>query len=468
MNQKRLSRRSFLKSSVAVAAFVSSGSLAYSSESAQVFNNAPVSPLKIPGWRRGHLHQHSFWSDGSATLEEACSLYRDAGYEFVIPSDHGRFQADTDKWFTLEGGKKAAFERGQERYKFPMETKEEDGKLQLCMRNFDEISALLNQEDRFLLIPGHELTTHGADGVQVHSNLINSREEVTQELVDKLEGQAPAMFMSRPITGDKTTPRCSGYEAVGWSLQAHKEMIGNRPKDEVVVMFNHPDWIWYDLQPEWLCEQPEIRFFELVNCGPNLPVRPDFWTMEKYWDIINAFRADRNQPLIMATATDDTHNYQRFYNDFETAAGGSVMVRCDSLDAVDLMRAMNRGDFYAAVGVWLDDIQFDKSTGTLAVDVHAEQDVNYKIDFIGTRRGFDKAFTTIDSPKEGKFPARKINTYSESVGEIFKTVEGTHAEYTMTDDDLYVRARITAMIPARCTMRGKPEHPSAWTQPVQK
>ena len=72
MNKNRLSRRNFLKSSAAIAAFVSAGSLAYS-ESPEVFNNAPVSPLKIPGWRRGHLHQHSFWSDGSATLEEAAT-----------------------------------------------------------------------------------------------------------------------------------------------------------------------------------------------------------------------------------------------------------------------------------------------------------------------------------------------------------------------------------------------------------
>lgn len=468
MNKNRFSRRDFLKSSAVVAAFVSSGSLAYSSQTKGEFNNAPVSPLKMPGWRRGHLHQHSFWSDGSATLEEACSLYRDAGYEFVIPSDHGRFQADTDKWFTLEGNKKAAFERGQGRYHFPMETKEEGGKLQLRMRNFDELSAMLNQEDRFQLIPGHELTTHGADGVQVHSNIINSRAEVTQEIVDSLDGQAPSMYMSRKIVGDKMSPHCSGHEAVSWSLRALKMMRGSQTEDECLFMFNHPDWIWYDLQPEWLCELPEIRFFELVNCGPNLPTRPDFWTMEKYWDIINAFRADRNQPLIMATATDDTHNYQRFYTDFDTAAGGSVMVRCETLNAVDLIKAMNRGDFYAAVGVWLNDVQFDKSTGTLAVDVHAEKDVNYKIDFIGTRRGFDKVFKTIDSPRDGKFPARKINSYSESVGETFKTVEGTHAEYTMTDDDLYVRARITALIPARCTMRGKPEHPSAWTQAYQR
>ena len=122
MYKNRISRRSFLKSSAAIAAFVSAGSLAYS-EPQQAFNNAPVSPLKIPGWRRGHLHQHSFWSDGSATLEEACSLYRDAGYEFVVPSDHGRFQADTDKWFTPEGPKREAYERGQSRYHFHMEKK---------------------------------------------------------------------------------------------------------------------------------------------------------------------------------------------------------------------------------------------------------------------------------------------------------------------------------------------------------
>ena len=75
--------------------------------------------------------------------------------------------------------------------------------------------------------------------------------------------------------------------------------------------------------------------------------------------------------------------------------------------------------------------------------------------------------TTRASPridKSGK-PIRSTRKYSDDVGKVFATVEGTSPSYTLTGNELYVRAVVTSTKP--------PTHPSfkkqlqqAWTQPV--
>jgi len=49
------------------------------------FNN----PFKKKGnWYRGNLHLHTTNSDGTYTPEEICTLYKEAGYDFVSITDH--------------------------------------------------------------------------------------------------------------------------------------------------------------------------------------------------------------------------------------------------------------------------------------------------------------------------------------------------------------------------------------------
>jgi len=51
------------------------------------FNN----PFKKKGsWYKGNLHLHTTNSDGSYTPEEICTLYKEAGYDFVSITDHGK------------------------------------------------------------------------------------------------------------------------------------------------------------------------------------------------------------------------------------------------------------------------------------------------------------------------------------------------------------------------------------------
>lgn len=469
MKRIALSRRNFLKSALAVAAYIGTGNL-ISRDAFAAVTEAPAVATKIPGWYRGHMHQHSYWSDGSAFLEEACSLYRDSGYEFLIPSDHNHFQDDANRWLVLDDRKAKLQTRCQTRYSFSWETKEENGQKLVRLRTFDEVSAALNQDERFLLIPGFELTSSDKSGVQVHSNLINTRLGISKETIDDVPGQIPNMYLvdQTDFAESKKTPRPDSVPTLQWHRDVAKKFLSDKPAEQSIWFLNHPDWRYYDVQPEWVVDQPDLRFFEVINCGPapDCGINDKYWTTDKFWDIVNAFRAEKGQALLNGVANDDTHNYSPFYDDFPTAPGGFTMVRAPKLETNSIMAALNKGDCYASTGVFLDDVQFDTASKTLEVRVHAEPETEYRIDFIGTRAGFDKTFTTIHEPGCKKYSQRDINVYSEQIGQTFQSVTGTRGAYKMSDDDLYVRAKIVALKPAPRQIKGKPESQTAWTQPV--
>ena len=46
-------------------------------------------PFQLPGrWLRGNTHCHTTRSDGVASVEERCAQYADAGYDFLVLTDH--------------------------------------------------------------------------------------------------------------------------------------------------------------------------------------------------------------------------------------------------------------------------------------------------------------------------------------------------------------------------------------------
>jgi hypothetical protein len=122
---------------------------------------------------------------------------------------------------------------------------------------------------------------------------------------------------------------------------------------------------------------------------------------------------------------------------------------------------MEAGKFYASSGVSLERVT--GSVGGLEVQVKSEADVTYTIEFIGTRRDFDKASEPVHD-KDGK-EVRATRRYSDDIGEVFARFEKPSGAYRFTGNELYVRARVTS----------SKKHPNpsevgeferAWTQPV--
>lgn len=136
------------------------------------------------------------------------------------------------------------------------------------------------------------------------------------------------------------------------------------------------------------------------------------------------------------------------------------MVRSRFLTPEYLIAAMNRGDFYASSGVFLEDVTFDESTQTLSLQVQPKSGETYRTDFIATLASdphHDDGHVEEDHAPRHDHEAR--------IGVVVASIDGLQAKYKLTGNELYVRAVVTSSAP--------PNDPSfenqfkqAWTQPV--
>ena len=180
------------------------------------------------------------------------------------------------------------------------------------------------------------------------------------------------------------------------------------------------------------------------------------------WDIINTLRlGEMGAAPVYGLATDDSHNY--FGTGGSSPGRGWVMVRARYLTPESIIRAIEAGDFYASSGVTLKEVRFSPESKALELEVEPQGDASYTTQFVGTLKGYDPTRKPVDD-KDGK-PLPVTQRYSDDVGKVLATVEGTKATYRLTGEELYVRAVVTSYLP--------PENPSfpdqkaqAWTQPV--
>jgi hypothetical protein len=229
-----------------------------------------------------------------------------------------------------------------------------------------------------------------------------------------------------------------------------------------LMQVNHPNFT-YSITAEQLMRVRGTNLFELYNGHPLSHNAGDVAhpSTERLWDIALAFRlASLHLPLLYGTATDDAHNYRQPPGDASPGRGW-VMVLADRLTPAALATALRAGRFYASTGVRLASVQaYDRG---LRVQVAAEPGVRYRIEFIGTRRGFDTR-STAATGRDGS-PVYASRRYSPDIGRILATEEDASAEYVFDPDDLYVRARVTSTRP-----HPDPSQPlqfeQAWTQPV--
>lgn len=393
-------------------------------------------------WYRGNLHMHSLWSDGNVFPEDAATWYRDHGYQFICLSDHQALQTDTNAWLEVGAKKlsKAQADRYRAAHPASVEVKKENGKELIRLKTVWELKRVLDQPESFLMIPGHELN-RVVGGLQVHMNAINVKDTIPYRY-----GATAAETFAR--------------------IEDAVDAWGKRQDVPTLFTLNHPIWPYFDITPDVLIGLPQIRFFELCNAdgGNTSPAHPLWYTSEKFWDIVNAFRVVDGYDPVFGMGSDDTHNYTDMKGTARPGEGW-IWVRAARLEPDALLQAMWRGDFYASTGVALADVSFDVATGTLNVKVSPDPGVTYRIIFVTTKAGFDRTVTTFDDPAKEKKPARKGVQYSEGIGRTVKTVEGVDGSYAMEPDDLYVRATVTSSRKAVNRENNEPEFDTAWTQP---
>ena len=429
-------------------------------------------------WFKGNLHCHSYWSDGRAFPDQAIRDYRDAGFDFCALTDHNRLEQGRDEWRKVEaeetGWPPTVSRKNFDFYRagFPdAEWRERDGATEVRLQTPAELIERYDEPGRFLVMPGCEITRCDAD-YQRHMHLCYINLAGTLPA-----GEKPGLVQGMPRGWDSTRQIAEAHREV----EALAASLGNPPHLSFVC---HPHWRYYDLVAQDFIDNSAIRFFEICNNGADFPpvglLPDDGLYNDRLWDAVNAHRATVGQPLLHAVANDDCHFYPATRTEHPRPFGEAfTMVRAEALTPDVLFDAMERGDCYASCGAILDDMAFDGRT--LRVSVPAKKGVSFTVRFITTKRNADLCVVhtvsvpSIGQPDKGGRPARTIPVYSPEIGATVKLAEGARgeaveAEYTLADDDLYVRARIESdeIAPFYAAGNTAPMHPKvamAWTQP---
>ena len=402
---------------------------------------------KEPTWAKCGLHSHTLWSDGKSLPEVAISEYKKHGFNMLVMTEHNACADDPQMWLRVCSDStewpprltRKEFDRTRKDFKF--KTKYFSYKTFVKLPTFVELKKQFDEEGKFLLASGEEITTgiDCADGSRrdCHLNVFNV-EKTFQEPYPK------------------NVPDC-----IEKSLKIFNDLKA-KSKRPMFMMLNHPFWRFWDVLPEDMLKFPELTHFEICNHG-SVVKEGGMLSPDKFWDVILANRIEKKQGVIYATATDDSHNYTPERNNVNVAW---TMARVDGEFTVDnTISAIAKGDCYPTTGVLLKDFSFDKSTKTLNVEVKAEAGVEYTIEFITTKRGFDHSKTDKVVKQKNKNLNRVIPIYSDDIGKVVKSVKGTSASCKMAFDDLYIRAKITSSKPTKFKMECYPKKECAGTQP---
>lgn len=396
-----------------------------------------------PQWYKGNLHTHSLWSDGDDFPEMIGDWYRQRDYHFLALTDHNvlgteqrwmkhseivrRGGAETLSKYVTRFGREWVQERGAPG------TEEHE----VALRPLVEFRSQLEQDGRFLMIPGEEISD-AVGRLPIHLNATN----LTEVLV--------------PARGETVR------EAIANNVRAVAEQARSSGR-QILVHLNHPNFGWA-ITPEDLAFVAEERFFEIYNGHPSVnqegdELRPG---LELFWDIANTLRIDRlASPPLFGLGTDDSHNYHGVKG--ATPGRGWIVVRSDKLETESLLTAIHRGDFYASSGVVLRDVRFDRETNELKLEIESQPDVEFTTQFVGTPNDYDRTWPAA-TDAEGRTLSVK-ERYCPKIGTVFKTERGLAPTYRLSGNELYVRAIVTSTRPhPNPSMEGQYEQ--AWTQPV--
>lgn len=394
-------------------------------------------PLK---WYRGNLHTHSHWSDGNDYLEMIALWYRDHQYDFLCFTDHNTL-ANRERWVAIDKTKGGRLAYDKLKARFPEDWIDErmnDGVQEIRLKRFDEVMDKIGEPGKFLLIQGEEISDKFGK-LPIHMNVHNVREPIT--------------------------PR--GGESVFEVIQQNFDAVAaqrERTGQPMIVHLNHPNFGW-GVTAEDLMRVRGENFFEVYNGHPTVHNEGDsiHSSTEQIWDIVNAMRlTEFDLPLLYGLATDDGHDYHKIPSRAAEPGRGWVTVLAEELTPASLIEGLEAGRFYASSGVSIDEITV--APGSMTVKVHAEPDATFRIDFIGTKKGFDRTSEPLRDDQGQKLHITR--KYSSEVGAILKSAEGTSATYEFTGQELYVRARVTSSrLHPNPSVPGEFER--AWTQPVR-
>ena len=375
-------------------------------------------------WYKGNLHTHSLWSDGNDFPEMIAKWYKDRGYHFLGLSDHNILSRG-NKWMPNTAIEKRGGKGAGQRYEKVfgsdwVEKRTRNDVIEYRLKPLNDFRTLFDEPEKFMMIQSEEITDHFGS-LPIHINATN-----LQDLIKPQGGNSVRETMTNNLQ----------------AIKRQQERIG-RP---ILAHLNHPNFGW-GVSAEDMAAVKEEKFFEIYNGHPGVRQLgdKDHPSLEKMWDIANTIRLEQMKadPLF-GIATDDSHNY--FGTTGSSPGRGWVMVSATRLSPAKIVTSLEQGNFYASSGVEIDSFGFDQNTKKLWLKIKAVEGASYKTEFIGTKKG--------TSTKE-----------LSQVGIILAESEKLSSSYTLQDNDLYVRVRITSSIShPNPSIRGQKQQ--AWLQPV--
>ena len=365
-------------------------------------------------WYKGNLHTHSYWSDGDEFPEVIMDWYKTNGYHFVALSDHN-ILAEGEKWITIPSDSmyQKAF-TNYLNYYGPnwVDHRIDSNQIQVKLKTLDEYRGRFEKNDEFLIIPSQEITDH-YENKPIHVNATNIEDKIDPQggtsVLDVLQNNIDQVLRQR--------------EAL------------NKP---MIPHINHPNFGWGIELKDIIALKGE-RFFEVYNGHPTVHNSGDAThiSTEEMWDLINISYIETGKPLMYGLATDDSHHYHTIGSKWSNAGRGWIMVQSDSLNAISLIDALEKGNFYSSTGVLLKEYHVDNS---IHVEVEEKEGVTYTISFIGCKKG-------------------------QSVPIELSVVNGSKASFKLEKDLLFVRSKITSSKLQNNSIEDI-LYEQAWTQPV--
>lgn len=392
-------------------------------------------------WYKGNLHTHSLWSDGDDFPDMIADWYRRQGYNFLALSDHNVLSQGM-KWMPLK-----TIENRSGRDAFPkylsrfgsdwVQTRGsvETGDLEVRLKPFEEVRAMVEETGKFLMIQSEEITDK-----QTHINVSN-----ILEAIEPQGGQSVREMIHNNLR----------------AVDAQAKRTGRL----MIPHLNHPNLGDKGISPEDLAALVEDEFFEVWNGveGDGDLGSDRRHSLEVLWDITSTLRLSQyHAPPLLGLATDDSHNY---HGKPKASPGrGWIMVRSRWLTPESILTAMKRGDFYASTGVELERLDYDTNNRTVTLEIKPQGNATYTTEFIGTPIRFNQSTTPRLDPKTNEQIAGTLD-YSTDVGKVFAVVKGLAASYQLTGEELYIRAVVTSDQPPANPTSESPFQ-KAWTQPI--
>ena len=266
-------------------------------------STAPSPAAEEMKWYKGNLHTHTINSDGDSSPDVVARWYREHYYNFLVLTDHN------------------------------------------YLTNPQGLNSMIGAKDKFLLIPGEEVTSNYEDK-SIHVN------------------GYPLQNVVPPVLGN------SVVDTIQKNVDAIR-MAGGMPS------LNHPNYKW-SITPDELKQVNNLKLFEVYNGikdtndlgGGGHP------SLDEMWDVV--LSAGR---VVYGIAVDDAHVFKRFGPAESNPGRGWISVKATELSTQAVTQALDRGEFYASTGVELEDMQ--RSADGIRLMIKPEGTTKYVTHFIG-------------------------------------------------------------------------------------